>query len=167
MTTIELWNLIFSGLTAIGTVGAVIISLWLARPHWKRFTVKYIHVSCMTTIKNSEHSQEGALFLMIHNHQNVPMEIQYIALRFRYKENNRVSEQQWKCEKEFIPPLSQYEVKADLKQGWAVGAVAKADEITVSLKTSLGDQTVPFPEKYLMALIKSLEVNPHIDQGAV
>jgi len=164
MTTIELWNFIFSGLTAIGTVGAVVISLWLARPHWKRFTVKYVRVSCM--IKNADNSQESALFLMIHNHQNVPMEIQHIALRFRDKANNSVSEERWKCEKEFIPPLSQYEIKADLKQNWAVGAIAKADEITVSIKTSLGDKTISFPEKYLAALVKSLEVNPQIIQEA-
>ena len=156
MNTYQIIELIINGLTALGTVGAVIVSLWLARPHWQRYTIKDVRVSCI--INGADNSQKSAMLIMLANHQNVPMEIQYIALRFRCDLSNSTSEKSWKCTQEFIPPLSQYEIKADIIQEWAPGLISKADEITLSLKTSLGDKTIKFPKNYLAALTHAMEV---------
>lgn len=164
MSNVEFWGLIISAVSAIGTLAAVCLSLWLAFPNWKKYKVKNIRVSAM--MKGGK-LEESMMLIMIENRQNVPMEIQYIEIVFRYNTDNHTAHQQWNYKNEFIPALSQYEIKAGLKQEWCGDELRKADKVTINLKTSLGDQTLDFPKSYLSTLFKCLEIpNETIKEAA-
>ena len=160
MTTFELWSLIISGTAAVSTLVAVILALWLALPNWNKFTIKHIRVSLML---KADKSQESAMLIMIENRQNVQMEIQNIELVFHHNVDNHSAHVTWNFDNEFIPPLSQFEVKTPLAQGWAHDSLRQANKISVNVKTSLGDKTVDFPKKYKSSLFRSMEFSKEID----
>lgn len=154
MTTFQIWILIFSGFTAIGTVSAVIISLWVTLHRLTRFDVKGIRVYRLI---KADKTEENTLFILFDNRQNIQMEILKVELAFNKDSKRRESRQDWTFKNEFIPPLSQYEIKIPLHRAWAPDSLRKSDRIDLTIKTSFGNKTIPFPKKYKEGLFDSIE----------
>lgn len=72
----DFWSFIFNGFTAVGTVGAVIISLWLSRPK-KRFDIHKIEARAEHSLVGNrvERAQEGNLVLDIENCSEFQMQV--------------------------------------------------------------------------------------------
>ena len=169
MTEFEVWSLVISGFAAVGTVGAVIIALWATLHQRVRFKVKDIRVSSLQTV-----SKEGAvspiteagIYFLIENKLPVQMEMMLGELTFSRKTKKHPNPSMGiglSLRGQFIPAHSQYEVKFDLKGAEIDIPEDDIGNIICTLKTSAGDETIKFPEKWRDTLFHCLKFK----EGAV
>jgi len=162
MTTIELWNLIFSGFTAIGTITAVCISLWFAVGKKKRFSINDARMQLNRTEKDGELIDAGNfLYLSLENHLEFEMKVFEVVIGYQSKNKTGClgGRVHLDCEGSpiFIPAISQYDIKVQIPRRTEVGMYKSAKRITLSVSTSFGNKTIPFPNKWLPQLIDSIE----------
>jgi len=167
MTEFEIWSLVISGFAALGTVGAVIIALWATLHQRQRFKIKDIRVGAMyeamDMTPNDHKLKEAYVYFLIENKQSVQFEVMEITLELsRSMEKSRhglsavglpVS-----MRGNFIPPHSQYEVKIDILDLDVPCAQNEISDVTCQIKTSAGDITLPFPDKWKKLLFMCLKV---------
>jgi hypothetical protein len=165
MTNYELLSLIISALSAIGTVGAVVIALWITLHQRKRFKINSVRVSATMNLEKSDAQAmclaEAKAHFLIENLQPFPIEVFSITISMvRSSKANKdgptgigIGEH---LPKHIIPAQSQYEVDIgilDRKVGFPKDEVGK---ISCEINTSAGSQTIPFPEKWRPLLLKAL-----------
>ena len=148
-------ELVFDGFTAIGTVGAVIISLWSVFHRKRKFEVKGFSVNCW---ENVSKLKKNCLSITFENLLEVPMELHAVELLFSTKKMTAANRHGWTLKDEFVAPLSQYEMLLPLERGWAYSSLGLADTVTCEVRTSFGNKSVPFPKKQVEWLCSSLEV---------
>lgn len=141
MNSFEMWHLIFEGFTAIGTVGAVIVSLWLASPNRKRFVIKDFKIR---QIINEDKSEECILFITFENRQIAQMEIYSLTMEFTQKENISGPNRTWEFKEEYISLLSQSVKEIRLERIWGYKSLDKTESVILTIKTSLGDEVMEF-----------------------
>jgi len=154
------WELLYSGLTALGTVGAVIISLWLTLHKKQRFKVKETNVYRRI---NADRTEESYLGITFENLLEVQMEVHRVDLIFIKERGRQKSSIGWTCENEFIAPLSQYEIRFPLHRSWAADSLRSANKIVCDIKTSFGNKTSHIPKKDKKGLCDTLEAENQAD----
>lgn len=137
MTT-ETINLWFNGFTAVGTVGAVIMSLIMARPR-KRFKVHKVEAQALHSMNgNRIERTDGSLRVDIENCLEFQMQI--FEARIHISDGNAQILSFQNC---FIPAMSRYHAKTALHLSTVKkGAFKNAKKIKVTLGTSFGDKTI-------------------------
>jgi len=149
------WELLYSGLTAFGTVGAVAISLWFTLHKKQRFLIEEINVYRRI---NADKTEENYLGITFENLIEAPMEIHSVELKFIQDSVKNYSSTEWKLENEAVASLSQYELKLPLEKGWATGSLSKAEKVNLEIKSSFGNKTVNVPKKEKIKLYNCMEV---------
>lgn len=163
MTTFETWSLVISGFAAVGTVSAVIIALWATLHQRVRYKIKDVRVSATKTISEDRASStmtEAGVYFLIENKLPVQMEMMTAELSFSRKDKKhhlRSTGVVHSLRGQFIPALSQYEVKFDLMGTQIDIPENDIGDIVCTLKTSAGDETLEFPEKWRNTLFSCLE----------
>jgi len=145
---------IISALTAIGTVGAVMLSLYLTVKDSKRFRIQKIEVYRLIKQDKKEESNLGVTF---ENLQNVQMEVISLELWFVNKKNKSRSGSSWKCRNEYIAPLSQAEIRFPLNKGWQAGSLRASDKTICIIKTSYGEARKEVSKRERSKLFDCLE----------
>lgn len=137
--TMSFWNFIFNAGTAIGTVGAVVISLVATLWPKKRFKVHNVEARAMHSIVgNTVERTSSTLLLDVENCTEFQMQIFDARIHISDQESQVLPFQNT-----LIPAMSRYSASTALPQG-AVrnGAFKNPKKIKVTLGTSFGNSTV-------------------------
>jgi hypothetical protein len=153
---------IYGALTSLGTLSAVCISLWLVLGKKKRFSIKDVRMLLSRTQKegSSELIDIGNfLYVRLENHLEFDMQVFEVAISYESKNKTglRGSGVHLPCEGGRIPPHSQYDIKVQIPRDAEPNSYKDAKRITLTVATSFGDKTIPFPPKWLPQLIDSIE----------
>lgn len=167
MTQFEIWSLIISAFSAIGTISAVIVALWAVLRKKSRFAVKDVSVRGeMIAVGEAENMhfemKEAYAHFFIENMQDFRLEIMLAEIVLRRKlpgksEGSEGIHIRESLRGNFIPAQSQYEVRLNLRGGKVRFAKEEIDEITYELRTSAGDITSIFPKKWRASLLECLD----------
>lgn len=163
MTGIGIYQLALDTFTALGTVGAVCLSLWLVLRKQPRFAIRKIEMMTEISLdeKHKEKSREHFLVVNLENFLDTKMHVFNISV-------NSVSGDKKKTglmggglviplKNTFIPEKSIYNVRQPIASDWEAGAFSKAKQITCTVSTSFGDKEVEFPKEWRDRLYEAVE----------
>lgn len=165
MTSYELWSLIVSALSAVGTIGAVAIALWATLHQRKRFKVKDIRVSGLVekigNVSEKPRFTEANAYFSIDNLQQFPLEVFSITISIVRAPIRSVGGPTSigfveELRGNFIPALSQYEIRIDILRRNVGFPKDEVGRISCEINTSAGTQVVAFPEKWKPLLLDVL-----------
>lgn len=150
---LDTYRLILETLTAFGTVGAVIISLWMSRPNKPRFKVKAVDSRIDMSLNKSSQLRlhEHYLLVNIENLRDVQMQVFSVFLRIN-KDGSGVE-----LQNTFIPALNSYNVKASFGKDSLPYTIDKKTKIICEVLTSFGDKAYTLTKK------ETLLFKDHID----
>jgi len=161
MTTAEWINIIFNGLTSVGTVGAVALSLWFSRPNKTRFAIRDASILLEQTM-DSHHkvvNKSYFLILKIENMLDAQMEIFSIRIEKDNKEQG-LNAIVIPCERKFIPQKSIYEIRIKIPKDTQFTSLSKKPKFCITVISSFGDRRIPLPKKWLNRFIESQKSIP-------
>jgi hypothetical protein len=165
MTDYELWSLVIDTTTAVGTMGAVIVALWVTLRQRVRFKIENIRMD-MKYVQNdgeeSSYEPEASLCLLVENHLPVPLELKECVISFPVSSTGTGIEKidiDEPLSEEFVPPLSSIEVKVDLTK-CSVDDISKEKigKIICILKTSAGNKVKKLPKRWREIFFICLEI---------
>lgn len=153
--TAEMWHLIFNGFTAIGTVGAVVISLWVTLYRKRKFAIRDFSIDKFQHIHSFKKS---CLAVEFENFLETPMEIKSVDIEFIKKKEKSRTVKGWTFKDEYTAPLSHHELVIPLQKEWTAGSLRSSDEINIIIKTTFGSRALPFPKRLTKTLCDRMEV---------
>lgn len=141
MTDYQLWSLVIGAFTALGTVGAVALSLWYNRPNKPRFKVLGVDSRVNMSVDKLGGKPTNEHFALIHieNLRDVQMQV------FRAFINQGGKGSGNEFSKNFIPALSVYPVKLDLNM-YLLEPFEGSPRMTCNIVTSFGEVTYKLSE---------------------
>lgn len=167
MIAIEIYRLILETFTAIGTVGAVAVSLWVVLRKQPPFSIRNVHVSSHIVTRTGKMRETGPaeevthfLRLKIENLRNTRMQVFSVSLDADHSKGKQGLHQvsmELSEPNVFIPESSIYEVQYKMDSKSVVGTYSNAKDIILTLSTSFGSQSVPFPKEWRAQLYEALE----------
>lgn len=163
MTGIEIYKLTLDTFTALGTVGAVCLSLWLVLRKQPRFAVRKIEM--MTEIvldkEHKEKSRDHFLVVNLENFLDTRMHVFSISVNSARGDKKKTGLMGGgliiPLKDTFIPEKSIYNIRQPIVSNWEVGTFSKAKKITCTVSTSFGDQEVEFPQEWRERLCEAVE----------
>ena len=161
-TAHQIISLVLDGFTAIGTVGAVIISLWLTVRKTPRFCIRDIQMARDITLDDGKNtSEENFLIIKLENMLDTQMQVFEIAIQAKDISKNKTG--MTGCgvviplKQTFIPQRSIYNVRMPIQSDYEPGTFKKAQKIRCVISTSFGDQETKFPADWKDRLCEALE----------
>lgn len=161
MTSVDLYKLTLDTLTAIGTVGAVVFSLWAMLHRKQKFKIKDFSINKFEHVHALKKSCLGIEF---ENLIETQMEIKGVEIDFLKKKEKSKSGKTWGFKDEIVAPLSHYELLIPLEREWVPDSLKSADETLITIKTSFGNRSMPFPKKLAKRLCDAMEVDPKSEE---
>lgn len=154
----DVYKIILDTLTAFGTAGAVVISLWSVYYRKKKFLINSLTVN---EWENVHRMQNNCLAVKFENLLEVKMEVLAVDLEFcDIQKPISAAGASWTLSEEFVAPLSKHEILFPLERGWQYGALRAKKKIRCKVKTSFGNATVKFPQGLIKPLCDALELAP-------
>lgn len=163
MSSIEVYQLVLDTLIAIGTVGAVVISLGILLHRKQKFTISDFKIF---DHRNEDRTHTRCLGITVHNHLQFEMEVQKAEAIFYHDKGNHRNEQSWTLKDVYIAPVSRREVNIPLRKGWLPNRLQEAEKVNFQIHTSFGVKMMPFPKNKIKALCDALEVSPEAKEAA-
>lgn len=151
------WNLIFDGFTAVGTVGAVVFSLWAMLHRNQKFKIKGFSIN---KFEHVHALKKSCLCIEFENLIEAQMEIKKVEIDFLKKKEKSNSGKVWGFQDEIVAPLSHYELLIPLEREWVPNSLRSADETLITIKTSFGNRSMPFPTNLKKRLCDLMELSP-------
>lgn len=145
---LDTYQLILETLTAFGTVGAVIISLWMSRSNKPRFKIMAVDSRIDMALNKSSQLRlhEHYLLVNIENLRDVQMQVFSVFLRIN-RDGSGVE-----LQNTYIPALNSYNVKASFGKDSLPYTVDKKAKIICEVSTSFGDKAYPLTKKETLLL---------------
>jgi hypothetical protein len=162
MTTFEIWQLVLGGFAAIGTVGAVILSLWLSFRKKPYFQIRDIQLLFERRVSGNGTLEEVGNFIIVklENRMDAPMHVMQVGFDFGSKKPPKVatfrSGFSVGLDKIFIPAHSQYDVTAQLPSNEEAISYGSGRTVTCRVTTNFGEKSKPLPEDWQARLFEEL-----------
>lgn len=161
----QFWNLILNAFTAIGTVGAVTISLYLTVWPKQKFKIHGVDVDVIYTgrTNNRPELDESNITFDIENKCDVQLHIFDVHIGYIFKEgvkleNNIPHGLILSFNKTFIPAKSRYHAKTKIPiRDLPHGTMDKVKTIKLRLGTSFGEKTLDLPQEWMSNYTRAIE----------
>ncbi|MDA0307523.1 MAG: hypothetical protein O2832_02225 [Proteobacteria bacterium] len=149
----EIYKLVLDTLTAFGTAGAVIVTLWHTRPNKPRFKVLSVESRVDTIVDEAINLriEKHYLLITIENLRDVPMQI------FRVMIQNGAVGTGNSLDQNFIPALSSYAVELCFSDDTQRDFSKNIKTLTCEVKTSFGDKTYALSKEETKLIISHLK----------
>jgi hypothetical protein len=166
MTSYEISQLVIGSFAAVGTVGAVCLSLWYNRPNKAMFKILAAEARVMhntAKVGGGISSTERYVLVKLQNRQNFQMQI------FKAMIDCEGSGTGVQYKNEFIPPLGTYNIKIDyeLKNNKDIfDKIKETQKVSCTVNTSFGDKTYSLNKEETKILINHLNTIKPIQEKA-
>lgn len=163
MTGIEFYKLALDTFTALGTVGAVCLSLWLVLRKQPRFAVHKIEILTNIALdeNHKEKSREHFIVVNLENFLDTKMHVFSISVHSVSGDKKKTGLMGRglviPLKNTFIPEKSIYNVRQPIASNWEIGSISKAKQIICTVSTSFGDKEVEFPKEWRDRLYEAVE----------
>jgi|GEM_PF-7046600 len=163
----QFWNLILNAFTAIGTVGAVIISLYVTLWPKRKFKIHDVGVRLEMKVRkdNRPELMKSVITFDIENKCDVQMQVfdlhtHYVLGEKEERENCASSGHIISFTKCFIPAKSRYNAATMIPHHTLPnGAMNGVKDIKLCLGTSFGEKTIDLPKKWISNYVRAIEKN--------
>lgn len=168
------WNLILNAFTAVGTVGAVIISLYLTVWPKQKFKIHDANVGLEYKHRHSETPEfiKSKITFDIENKCDVQLHVFDVHINYMFKdgaelENNIPSGHVISFTKCFIPAKSRYHAATNLPHhNLPKGTMDKVKAIKLRLGTSFGEKTIDLPQEWMSNYTRAIEEQKTVKEAA-
>lgn len=167
MTGAEIFSLMLDTLMALGAVAAVVVSVWVVLRKQSPLAIREIKVTAHTVSRSGAVRKEGPaqevsylLTLKIENLRDVRMKVFDVTIEADHSKNKKALHKMsasFSRPDVFIPEKSIYDVEYKIDSKSVLGTYSKAKDITLTVCTSFGDTTVPFPQEWRAQLYEAIE----------
>lgn len=173
MTDYQIWSLVIGGLTAVGTVGAVVTSLWLSFRSRKAFEILSVEAVFNHTINADKQmvNTENLLVVTIKNMMDFPMHVK--GLRLNYSRTKKKKALSGKTghglffdKMPIIPPHSQYPVYADIFEDQEPECFNANRIVTCEVVTNFGEKSIRIPSDWQSRIYEVLTKKEALKESA-
>lgn len=163
----EIYRLILETLGVLGTVAGVCFGIWLAFRKKPAFIIHDVHVSTHTLTRTGAMRNTGparevshSLVVKLENLRDTKMQVFGVDIDADHSKSKidvHLTGLGFDEPNIFIPENSIYEIEYSIDTTSVEGTYSNAKEILVTVRTSFGDKTIPFPQEGRQQLYEVLE----------